>query len=60
VEKPTEITGSPWTIEAVEKLKQLWNEGVPADMISQTLARPEHVVRAKAAELRLPQHVESK
>ena len=60
MDKPSEFTGSPWTIEAVEKLKALWNEGVPPDMISQTLARPEHVVRAKAAELGLPQHVESK
>jgi hypothetical protein len=60
VDNPTEFTGSPWTIEAVEKLQKLWSEGVPADMISETLARPEHVVRAKAAELGLPQHVENK
>jgi len=59
-DKVTEFTGSPWTIEAIETLKKLWNEGVPADMISQTLARPEHLVRAKAAELGLPQHVENK
>ena len=57
-DRVTEFTGSPWTIEAIETLKKLWKEGVPADMISQTLARPEHVVRAKAAELGLPQHVE--
>ena len=44
--------------EAIEKLKELWKAGVPADMISQTLAMPEHQVRAKAAELGLPQHVE--
>jgi hypothetical protein len=60
VDKPTEITGSPWTIEAVEKLKKLWSEGVPPDMISETLARPEHVVRAKAAELGLPEHADAK
>jgi hypothetical protein len=60
MDKVTDYTGSPWTIEAVEKLKKLWNEDVPAEMISQTLARPENVVRAKAAELGLPQHVESK
>jgi len=60
MDKVTRYTGSPWSIEAVEKLKKLWSEGVPADMISQTLSRPEHVVRAKAAELGLPQHVEAK
>lgn len=56
----TENTGSPWSIEAVEKLKQLWNEGVSPSMISQTLGRSEEMVRAKAAELKLPQHVEAK
>ncbi len=60
MDKVTEFTGSPWTLEAVEKLKKLWNEGVPPDMISQTLGRPEDVVRAKAAELGLPQHVQAK
>ncbi len=57
--KVTEFTGSPWSIEAVEKLKKLWSEGVPAAMISQTLARPEQAVRAKAAELGLSQHVDA-
>lgn len=60
MDKPMEFTGSPWSIEAINKLKELWKAGVPADMISQTLARPEHVVRAKAVELGLPQHVEAK
>ena len=58
MDKPTEYTGSPWSIQAIEKLKELWNADVPADMIAETLARPEHVVRAKASELGLPQHVE--
>jgi hypothetical protein len=56
----TEYTGSPWSIEAVEKLKELWRAGVSAEMISQTLSRPEEEVRAKAAELGLPQHVETR
>jgi hypothetical protein len=60
MDKVSEFTGSPWSIQAIEKLKQLWNEGVPAEMISQTLARPEHQVRAKASELGLPQHVETR
>ena len=49
--------GSPWSLRAVEKLLALWREGVPAELISQTLGRSEAQVRAKAAELRLPQHV---
>lgn len=49
--------GSAWSLRAVEKLQQLWREGVSADMISQTLGRSEADVRAKAAELGLPQHV---
>ena len=57
MDKVTAFTGAPWSIGAVEKLKELWNAGVSAELISQTLARPEHAVRAKAAELRLPQHV---
>ena len=60
MDKVTEFTGSPWSIGAVEKLKKLWSEGVPANMISQTLARSEHAVRAKAAELGLPQHVDAR
>jgi hypothetical protein len=54
-----EFTGAVWSVQAVDKLKELWNAGVPADMIAQTLARSEHIVRAKAMELGLPQHVEA-
>jgi hypothetical protein len=57
--KVTDYTGAPWTIQAVETLQKLWREGVPATMISQTLGRSEADVRAKAAELRLPQHVDA-
>jgi hypothetical protein len=59
MDKVTDYTGAPWNIQAVEKLRQLWRDGVPAAMISQTLGRPEAEVRAKAAELRLPQHVDA-
>ena len=59
MDKASEYTGSQWSVQAVEKLKELWNAGVPADMIAETLARPEHTVRAKASELGLPQHVEA-
>jgi hypothetical protein len=59
MEKVTDYTGAPWTIQAVEKLQELWREGVPAAMISQTLGRSEAEVRAKAAELNLPQHVDA-
>ncbi len=49
--------GTPWTITAVEKLRELWKAGVSAELVSHTLGRPENEVRAKAAELKLPQHV---
>jgi hypothetical protein len=58
-EKVTEYTGAPWSIHSVEKLVQLWKDGVRAELIAQTLQRPEGVVRAKAAELGLPQHVDT-
>ncbi len=51
--------GTPWTLNAVEKLQELWKEGVKPELIGQTLGRPEGEVRAKAAELKLPQHVDS-
>ncbi len=51
--------GTPWTVTAVEKLKELWNAGVKPELIAHTLGRPEEEVRAKASELRLPQHVEA-
>jgi hypothetical protein len=60
MDKVTEHTGSPWSIEAIDRLKKLWGEGVSAELISQALGRPEEMVRAKAAELGLPQHVESR
>ena len=58
-EKVTGYTGAPWSIQGVEKLVQLWKDGVSAELIAQTLQRPEGEVRAKAAELGLPQHVEN-
>jgi hypothetical protein len=60
MDKVTEFTGAPWSLVAVEKLKELWNEGVSVEIISTTLGRSEAVVRAKAAELSLPQHVSSR
>lgn len=51
--------GTPWSITAVEKLQELWNGGVAPEMIGHALGRPEDEVRAKAAELKLPQHVEA-
>jgi hypothetical protein len=49
--------GTPWSVTAVEKLRELWNAGVEPEMIGATIGRPEQEVRAKAAELKLPQHV---
>lgn len=59
MDKVTDYTGASWNIHAVETLRKLWREGVPAPVISQTLGRSEAEVRAKAAELKLPQHVEA-
>jgi hypothetical protein len=56
-ENVTLNAGSPWTVAAIEKLKELWIGGVDAALVAHTLGRPEPEVRAKAAELRLPQHV---
>lgn len=58
-DKVAEYTGAPWSIQSVEKLVELWKEGVRAELIAQTLQRPEAEVRAKAAELGLPQHVDT-
>lgn len=58
-ENVTLNAGSPWTIAAVDKLRELWNAGVAPGMIGHTLGRPEPEVRAKASELRLPQHVDA-
>ena len=32
--------GSPWTITAVDKLRELWNAGVEPELIGHTLGRP--------------------
>ena len=58
-ENVTLNAGSPWTITAIDKLKELWNGGVEPALVAHTLGRPEQEVRAKAAELRLPQHVKA-
>ncbi len=60
MDKVSEITGAPWSITAVDKLKELWNAGVSPELVSQTLGRAEGDVRAKAGQLGLPQHVEAK
>jgi hypothetical protein len=57
MEKVTVHDGSPWSMRAVEKLIELWREGVPPDQVAQAIGRSEAQVRAKAAELRLGQHV---
>ena len=59
-ENVTLNAGAPWTLTAVEKLRELWKSGVPAELVAHTLGRPEGEVRAKAAELKLPQHVEER
>ena len=58
-ENVTLNAGSPWTITAVDKLREFWNAGVEPGLIGHALGRPEPEVRAKAAELRLPQQVET-
>ena len=57
-ENVTLNAGSPWTVGAVDKLRELWREGVDPVLVAHTLGRPENEVRAKAGELKLPQHVE--
>ncbi len=59
-ENVTLNAGTPWSLSAVEKLQELWKEGVKPELIGHTLGRPEAEVRAKAAELKLPQHVASR
>jgi hypothetical protein len=54
-DKVTEYTGAPWSKTAVDKLTELWREGVPAKVISAALRKDEGAVRAKAAELHLPE-----
>jgi hypothetical protein len=41
----------PWTIEAVQQLKEMAAEKVPAEVISMKLKRPQTSVHAKASEL---------
>ena len=59
-ENVTLNAGTPWSLTAVEKLQELWKEGVRPELIGHTLGRPEGEVRAKAAELKLRQHVASR
>jgi len=42
---------SPWTYEAVQLLKELAKEGMPASVISLKLKRPIEEVRAKLSDL---------
>ena len=57
-DKVNDFTGAPWSKQAVDKLTELWREGVPPSVISATLRKGESAVRAKAAELGLPEHPE--
>ncbi|MCP4384092.1 MAG: hypothetical protein GY798_22230 [Hyphomicrobiales bacterium] len=57
IDNVTLNAGAPWSVTAVEKLRQLWLENVAPELVGQALGRPEAEVRAKAAELGLPQHV---
>jgi len=56
-DRVSQFTGAPWSRDSVAKLIELWREGVPPKVISATLRRDEAAVRAKAAELKLPEHV---
>lgn len=47
-----------WTIEAIERLRELAVEHVPADIIATAMHRPEEEVRRKAAELGLALDIE--
>ena len=42
-----------WTVEAVDRLRELAVEGVPAEVIAQAMHRPLGEIIAKAAELGL-------
>ena len=55
VDRVTGYTGAPWSRTAVEKLTQMWREGVPPKVISAALRKGEETIRAKAAELKLPE-----
>ncbi|WP_029074938.1 hypothetical protein [Kaistia adipata] len=47
-----------WTIEAIDRLRELAVEHVPADIIATAMHRPENEVRQKAAELGLALDIE--
>jgi hypothetical protein len=47
-----------WTIEAIDRLRELAVEHVPADIIATAMHRPEEEVRRKAAELGLALDIE--
>ncbi len=58
-DKVADFTGAPWSKQAVDKLTELWREGVSPKIISATLRKGESAVRAKAAELKLGGHFQS-
>lgn len=43
-----------WTVEAIDRLKELTDARVPAEVISQAMHRPLNEIVAKAAQLNLP------
>jgi hypothetical protein len=45
--------GPRWTLEAVDRLRELAREGVAAEVIAQAMHRPLSEIAAKAAELGL-------
>lgn len=45
--------GPRWTVEAVDRLRELAREGVAAEVIAQAMHRPLSEIAAKAAELGL-------
>ncbi|MBN8998910.1 MAG: hypothetical protein J0H54_05805 [Rhizobiales bacterium] len=44
---------SRWTIESIDRLRELANARVPAEVISQAMHRPINEIIAKASELDL-------
>ncbi|MCX5570017.1 hypothetical protein [Kaistia nematophila] len=48
-----------WTIEAIDRLRELAVEHVPAELIATAMHRPEEQIRQKAAELGLSLEIES-
>jgi len=47
-----------WTIEAIDRLRELAVEHVPADIIATAMHRPEAEIRQKAADLGLSLEIE--